>query len=208
LGRKIGVKLLAFVSFLNNNIACQNIYMYNSLAVFCGSKLGKNPNYEADAKALGKWMATHNITLIYGGGSVGIMGAIANSVMDNGGEVKGVIPKVLLEWEQEHNNISELHVVEDMHIRKKMMYEMCDAAVILPGGHGTLDELFEMLTWNTLKIHSKKIFLLNTDGYYQHLIAHIEHMTKEGFLYENWRERLIVADSVEFIFDFLDGDKN
>jgi len=182
--------------------------MYNSLAVFCGSKLGKNPNYESDAKALGKWMATHNITLIYGGGSVGIMGAIANSVMDNGGEVKGVIPKVLLEWEQEHNNISELHVVEDMHIRKKMMYEMCDAAVILPGGHGTLDELFEMLTWNTLKIHSKKIFLLNTDGYYQHLIAHIEHMTKEGFLYENWRERLIVADSVEFIFDFLDGDKN
>ncbi|MFY7901073.1 MAG: TIGR00730 family Rossman fold protein [Chitinophagaceae bacterium] len=182
--------------------------MYKSLAVFCGSKLGKNVLYESDAIELGKWMAKNNIQLVYGGGSVGIMGAIANSIMDNGGEVIGVIPEVLLEWEQQHNNITTLHVVEDMHIRKKMMYEMCDAAIILPGGHGTLDELFEMLTWNTLKIHTKKIFLLNSAGYYRHLIAHIEHMAQEGFLYENWRERLIVADSVEFIFDFLNGDKS
>ncbi len=173
------------------------------IAVFCGSKDGNNPVFQADASRLGKLMATHGITLIYGGGNKGLMGAVANGVMDNGGKVIGVIPEVLLEWEHQHEGITELHVVKDMHIRKKMMYELCDAAIVLPGGNGTLDELFEMLTWNTLNIHNKKIILLNTAGYYKHLIAHVEQMTAEGFLYEDWRDRLIIASSTDEAIAFF-----
>jgi uncharacterized protein (TIGR00730 family) len=168
-----------------------------SIAVFCGSKAGANLLYEEHAKALGKLMAERNILLIYGGGNKGLMGAIANAVMEHNGKVTGVIPKVLLEWEAQHEGITELIVVDDMHTRKRKLYELCDAAVILPGGNGTLDELFEMLTWNNLNIHNKKIVLLNTAGYYDHLIAHIETMTEQGFLYSDWRERLIVCDDAE-----------
>lgn len=174
------------------------------IAVFCGSKNGNNPLFQADASRLGKLMAAKDITLIYGGGNKGLMGAVANAVMDNDGKAIGVIPEVLLEWEHQHDGITELHVVKDMHIRKKMMYELCDAAIVLPGGNGTLDELFEMLTWNTLNIHNKKIILLNTAGYYQHLVAHIEQMAEEGFLYENWHERLIVVDSADEAIAFFD----
>ena len=173
------------------------------VAVFCGSKNGNNPLFVADASRLGRLMAEKKITLIYGGGNKGLMGAIANAVMEHGGKAIGVIPEVLLEWEHQHEGITELHVVKDMHIRKKMMYELCDAAIVLPGGNGTLDELFEMLTWNTLNIHNKKIILLNSAGYYESLIDHIEKMTAEGFLYEDWRKRLIVADSVNEALTFF-----
>lgn len=169
----------------------------NSIAVFCGSRSGANPLYEAHAVALGNLMAAQQITLIYGGGNKGLMGAVANAVMDNGGKVIGVIPKVLIEWEAQHEGITELRVVEDMHVRKRMLYELCDAAVILPGGNGTLDELYEMITWNNLKIHNKKIILLNTAGFYDHLISHMDRMAGEGFLYGDWRERLIVCDNPE-----------
>ena len=164
-----------------------------SFAVFCGSKAGNNPLFEEHAAVLGRIMAADNITLVYGGGNKGLMGTIANSVMDNGGKVIGVIPKVLLEWEAHHKGLPDLRVVADMHVRKKMMYELCDAAIVLPGGNGTLDELFEMLTWNTLNIHDKKIVLMNSDGYYDNLIAHIDTMFDQGFLYEEWRNRLIVC---------------
>ncbi len=180
--------------------------MINSLAVFCGSKSGVNPLYLKHTHILGQMMAARNIRLVYGGGSVGLMGAIADSVMQNGGEVVGIIPELLLAWEQDHKNITELKVVPDMHVRKRMMYDFCDAAVVLPGGNGTLDELFEMLTWNTLKIHSKKIFLLNTAGFYDTLIAHIINMQQTGFLYDNWQNRLIVCDTPDAIFAFLDAD--
>lgn len=168
-----------------------------SIAVFCGSKAGANSLYEQHAKALGKLMAEKDITLVYGGGNKGLMGAVANAAMEGGGKVIGVIPKILLEWEAQHEGITELRVVEDMHVRKKMIYESGDAAIILAGGNGTLDELFEMLTWNTLNIHNKKIVLLNSAGFYNHLIGHIETMEKEGFLYSNWRERLIVCKDPE-----------
>jgi len=180
----------------------------NSIAVFCGSRSGEHPLFVGHATAVGKAMAERNITLIYGGGRVGIMGAVANGVMENGGSVTGVLPELLLEWEQAHHTITQLHIVADMHVRKKMMYELCDAALILPGGYGTLDELFEMLTWNTLKIHEKKIILLNTAGFYDHLLAHIQHMQQQQFLYEDWRERIIVCDTPEAIFAFLDANRN
>ena len=165
------------------------------IAVFCGSKSGSDLLFEQDAKALGRLMAERNITLVYGGGNKGLMGAVANSVMEGGGKVIGVIPELLLAWEHQHEGITELHVVSDMHTRKKMMYDLCDMAVVLPGGNGTLDELFEMLTWNSLQIHIKNIILLNTAGFYDTLVTHLQAMWQKGFLYENWQERLLVYDT-------------
>lgn len=155
-----------------------------SLAVFCGSKKGANPVYAEHANALGQLMATNNIRLVYGGGSAGLMGVIADSVMEHGGHVTGIIPKVLVEWEVQHTRITELIVSDDMHVRKKALYNLCDAALILPGGFGTLDELFEIVTWNQLAIHDKPVFILNSGNFYEHLILHIQKMSTEGFLYE------------------------
>ena len=177
--------------------------MVQSVAVFCGSKTGATPLYLNDAENLGKLLAVNNIQLIYGGGNKGLMGGVANAVLNNGGKVTDIIPKLLIEWEHGHDNLTEMHIVDDMHIRKRMMYEMCGAAVILPGGYGTLDEMFEMLTWNTLKIHAKKIILLNTAGFYDHLMEHIRKMTTEEFLYENWEERITVCGNAEEVIASL-----
>ncbi|MGZ8550909.1 MAG: LOG family protein [Chitinophagaceae bacterium] len=175
----------------------------HSLAVFCGSKNGNNPLYKQHTVQLGKLLAKHSITLVYGGGNVGIMGVVADEVMNNGGKVIGVIPKVLVEWERQHTGISELFVVDDMHVRKKKMYDLCDAAIILPGGFGTLDELFEMITWNQLSIHDKMIFILNSGGFYDHLIAHIRQMQEESFLYEEAQKRIIIINSPDELIDHL-----
>jgi uncharacterized protein (TIGR00730 family) len=115
-------------------------------------------------------------------------------VLLNGGKVIGVIPQVLVDWEREHKSLSELLVVDNMHTRKKKMYDLCDAAVILAGGFGTLDEFFEMVTWNQLSIHDKRIFIINSGGFYNHLIGHINQMQQEEFLYEAARERLTVLN--------------
>ncbi|MCZ2223130.1 MAG: TIGR00730 family Rossman fold protein [Chitinophagales bacterium] len=175
---------------------------FKSVAVFCGSKMGNNPLFMQHAKELGKLLAQHNITMIYGGGKVGIMGAIADEMMQNNGTVIGVIPELLVEWEQQHTGITKSHVVKDMHIRKKMMYELSDAAIILPGGYGTMDEMFEVTTWNNLKIHEKKLIILNTAGFYNHLVAHIKTMSEQGFLYDDWEKRIIVVDNPQVIFSF------
>ena len=164
-----------------------------SLAVFCGSKKGNNPLYTQHAVRLGELMAEYNVKLIYGGGSAGIMGCIADSVMSHGGSVTGIIPKMLVEWERQHHGITELIVSDDMHVRKKTIYGLCDAALILPGGFGTLDELFEIITWNQLSIHDKQIFILNTDGFYDHLIRHIQKMREEEFLYEKVDQSVIIV---------------
>lgn len=169
----------------------------NSLAIFCGSKAGNNKLFHEDATALGKILADNNIMMIYGGGKNGLMGVVADSVMQHGGTVKGVIPQFLNKWEHQHENISELLIVEDMHHRKRMMYDLCDAAIILPGGFGTLDELFEMLTWNQLSIHDKKIFILNTGGFYDHLLAHLKKLSEVGFLYGKLEEQITVLNEPE-----------
>lgn len=177
----------------------------NSLAVFCGSKKGNNPLYSQQAAELGKILAQKNIMLIYGGGKVGIMGSLADAVIENGGKAIGVIPHRLVEWEHQHDGLTELMVVEDMHTRKKRMYELCDAALVLPGGFGTLDEFFEMLTWNQLAIHNKSIFILNTAGFFNHLVQHIKKLEKEGFLYDTLYERVIVIDSPESLLDHVEA---
>jgi uncharacterized protein (TIGR00730 family) len=174
-----------------------------SLAVFCGSKNGNNPIYLQHAMEVGRLLAQHNITLIYGGGNVGIMGTLADAVMNNGGKVVGIIPKVLLEWEREHGNITELIVSDDMHARKKSLYEMCDAALILPGGFGTMDELFEILTWNQLSIHDKKIFIMNSARFYDHILAHIKQMEEQGFLYENAKDKIRVITEPQQLIKYL-----
>jgi len=172
-----------------------------SLAVFCGSKTGDNPMYIAHAKQTGYILAEKNITLVYGGSNKGIMGAVANAVLEKKGKVIGVIPKVLVDWEHQHLGLTELHEVADMHVRKALLYEKCDAALILPGGYGTLDEFFEMLTWNQLSIHNKKIFVLNTAGFYNHLIAHMKRLEEEGFLYETVIEKMnIINEPSEMVF--------
>jgi uncharacterized protein (TIGR00730 family) len=172
-----------------------------SVVAFCGSKMGRNPLFAQHAAELGKLIAVLDLKLVYGGGKVGLMGVIADAVLMHGGRVMGVIPKVLTELEHQHPGLTELAIVPDMHTRKKMMYEMCDAAIALPGGFGTMDEFFEMLTWNQLKIHDKKIYVLNSDGYYNHLIHHLKQMEKEDFLYEDIEERIIFCDTPVEIFN-------
>ena len=175
----------------------------NSLAVFCGSKNGNNPVYINHAKELGNLLAKKNITLIYGGGSTGIMGAVADAMMENGGKVIGIITKKLVDWEHQHKGITDLSVVDDMHIRKQRMYDLCDAAIILPGGVGTLDEFFEMVTWNQLSIHDKKIYILNSDNFFEFLLKHIQQMEKQGFLYESVLARITVLDEPEQLLQYL-----
>src|SRR2546423_9668862 len=155
----------------------------NKIAIFCGSKLGNNELYTQHAVKLAEILARYKKELIYGGGKKGLMGIVADTVMAKGGIVRGVIPQILVEWEHQHDNISELVVVEDMHIRKRKMYELCDAAIILPGGFGTLDELFEIVTWNQLSIHDKKVFILNSGGFFHHMLQHILFLSQQGFLY-------------------------
>ncbi|MBX3252737.1 MAG: TIGR00730 family Rossman fold protein [Chitinophagaceae bacterium] len=174
-----------------------------SIAVFCGSKPGLHPRYMQDAIQLGAGIARANINIIYGGGNKGIMGAIANAALAENGTVTGVIPEILVEWEQQHNGLTKLIVTGTMHQRKKLLYELCDAAAILPGGYGTLDELFEMLTWNQLNIHRKKIFILNTNGYYDHLHQHLEKMEAEGFLYTDVENRILFCNTPQQLIDHL-----
>lgn len=173
-----------------------------SLAVFCGSKSGSDAIYLQHAEQLGKLLAEKKITMIYGGGGKGLMGSIADAVMKYKGKVVGIIPQGLVDKEHQHKNITELTVVDDMHNRKKKIYELCDAAMILPGGFGTLDELFEILTWNQLSIHDKTIFILNSAGFYDHLIQHIFQLERNGFLYDPVEEIKILSKP-EDILDYL-----
>jgi hypothetical protein len=154
-----------------------------SVAVFCGSHSGKNPIFAQHVRELGKLLAMLKVKLVYGGGQKGLMGILADSVLEHDGKIMGIIPELLIEWEAQHQGLSELAVVPDMHSRKKMIYDRSDVVIVLPGGFGTMDEFFEILTWNQLKIHHKKIYILNSDGFYDYLLKHLQIMAKEGFLY-------------------------
>lgn len=183
------------------------LYVYamkiNAVTVFCGSKPGTDPSYVQEAQNLGKVLANTSIIMVYGGGNKGIMGTIANACLAAGGKVIGIIPKVLLEWEAQHTGLTELIVTESMHARKLLLYERCDAAIVLPGGMGTMDELFELLTWNNLGIHEKKVFVVNTNGYYNALIQLLDTMEQQGFMYDQWRSRLHVYETVEELMGAL-----
>jgi uncharacterized protein (TIGR00730 family) len=166
-----------------------------AVAVFCGSKFGSDPVYASDAATLAKELALTGFDIVYGGSKKGIMGEIANSALANGASVTGVIPSMLLAWEHEHESLTKLIITKDMHERKRTMYEMGIAGIVLPGGFGTLDEMFEMLTWNQLSIHDKKIYILNSGGFYDHLIKHMELLADNGFLYDPLWNRINTFDT-------------
>ena len=179
-----------------------------SLTVFCGSKNGNDPLFCEHAKQVGKLLAKNNIALIYGGGNKGIMGAVANSVLENNGKVIGIMPRLLAVPEHQHDGVTEMIEVEDMHIRKKLLYEKCDAALVLPGGFGTMDEFFEMLTWNQLDIHNKKIFVMNTSGFYDDLITFLNKAEEGGFLYSDIHQYLQVISSPGELENELTGKES
>ncbi len=153
-----------------------------SICVYCGSSFGASPDYADAARALAKAMVDDNIALVYGGGNVGLMGVIADEVMRLGGEATGVIPSALMEKEVGHRTLTRLHVVKDMHERKAMMAELSEGFIAMPGGIGTLEELFEVLTWSQLGFHNKPIGLLNVQGFYDDLIRFMQHLVTQGFL--------------------------
>lgn len=167
------------------------------ISVFCGSSSGVEAIFIEQATLLGKTLAHKGYGIVYGGARVGLMGAVANGALNEGGEVIGVIPGFLQQKELEHKQLSQIHIVETMHERKAMMNELCDAIIALPGGYGTLEELFEMLTWGQLALHKKPVALLNVEGYYDPLVAMTEKMIEKGFLKEEYRDLLIVDDNIE-----------
>ena len=156
--------------------------MIRSIAVYCGASHGAAPVYADAAQALGRALAARGIQLVYGGGKVGLMGVIADEVLRCGGTVIGVIPRALMDKEVGHLGLTRLHVVRDMHERKALMAGQADAFIAMPGGLGTLEELFEMLTWSQLEIHAKPIGLLNANAYYDGLLEFVRHMSAEGFV--------------------------
>lgn len=176
-----------------------------SVTVFCGSKSGNQSGFTNQATALGNALGEKGIQLVYGGGGKGMMGAIANAVLAKKGKVLGIMPKLLLEWEAHHEGLTELIVTETMHERKKILYDRADVAIVLPGGMGTMDELFEMLTWNNLNIHQKKVIILNWEGFYTPLIALMDHMHAEGFMYDDWKNRIHIAKDAVAVMDMINA---
>ena len=167
-----------------------------SICVFCGSRPGVRPAYRAAAEFLGKTLAERGLELVYGGGNVGLMGAVADACLAAGGKVVGVIPRALMEWEVGHEGLSRLEVVDSMHTRKARMAELADGFIALPGGLGTFEELFEILTWAQLGFHNKPTALLNVEAYYQPLIQLMDRGVGEGFMKAENRGLLLVEDNV------------
>jgi uncharacterized protein (TIGR00730 family) len=173
------------------------------LAVYCGANAGKNPAYAEITILLGKTMAARGLDLVYGGGRLGLMGVIADTVLAEGGRVHGVIPEMLKDLEVAHKGVTELHIVQNMHERKAKMTDLTDAFVALPGGIGTMDELFEAWSWNALGYHNKPFAILNVAGYWDSLIAFLDTMTEQGFVSTERRKNLIIADNIDDCLDRL-----
>ena len=167
---------------------------FRALAVFCGSRAGHRPEYAAAARTLGTLLAARGIELVYGGGSVGMMGILARATLEAGGSVTGVIPDSLVQREVGQAGLTRLHVVDSMHERKAMMAELSDGFVALPGGYGTLEEYFEVLTWAQLRFHAKPVGLLDVAGFFQPMVALFDHMVTEGFVSDPHRA-LALADA-------------
>ncbi|HEX4344647.1 MAG TPA: TIGR00730 family Rossman fold protein [Solirubrobacteraceae bacterium] len=175
------------------------------IVVFCGSSPGRRPAYVAAAQSLGRLLAARGIGVVYGGASIGLMGALADSALAAGGEVIGVIPSGLFPAEIPHAGLTEQHVVTTMHERKALMAELSDAVIALPGGTGTLDELFEMFTWSQLGLHRQPIGLLDVEGYWQPLLAFMDHMAQERFIAAEHRDTLLVESDPASLLERLES---
>ncbi len=177
--------------------------MLKTVCVYCGSNFGSRPVYVQAARALAVALAERKIDLVYGGAGVGLMGALADAMLSAGGRVIGVMPQHMVDREIAHKGLTELHIVQSMHERKAMMADLADGFVALPGGLGTLEELFEVWTWGMLGLHQKPCGLLNTHGYYARLIEFLDASVKEGFVREQYRSILTVADDPRTLLDAL-----
>ncbi len=181
-----------------SRIDLANTYFYfmNRIAIFCGSKMGNDPAYATATKELVKEVVSKGIEIVYGGGDVGLMGVVAETVLENGGTITGVIPDKLYEMEVAHTGITKLYRVRDMHERKALMADLSDGFIALPGGVGTLEEMTEVMTWAQIGYHAKPCAFLNTNDYYDHFIAFFDHMEEQGFLYKSLHEQAIVESDV------------
>lgn len=177
--------------------------MSKKILVYCGSSKGHNEIYEQEAKRLVHGLKRYDCELIFGAGSVGIMGVLADEYLKIGGHCVGVIPSFMEPWEVKHTGIQECFITESMHARKQLMANRADGVIALPGGFGTLDELFEMLTWKQLDLHQMPISILNTNGYYDHLLAQMQHMVDEGFLKVPNLEALQVEQDPDVLIDWM-----
>src|ERR1700677_4025216 len=177
--------------------------MVRNIAVFCASTNGGHPAYKDAAEELGRTLARHNFGLVYGGAKVGLMLAVAEAALAANGSVIGVIPEVLVDLEVAHYGLTELHVTSTMHTRKALMGERSDAFIVLPGGFGTFEELFEVLAWETIGIHNKPVVLLTTNRFYDGMLSFIDHCTNEVMMTPRKREIVLVANTVDEIFSIL-----
>jgi len=178
-----------------------------SVCVFCGASAGTNPAYREAAIALGRTLAERKLTLVYGGGAVGLMGIVADAALAAGGEVIGIIPESLRNLEIGHNGLTRLEVVDGMHARKARMAELSDAFIALPGGLGTLEELFEVWTWGQLGYHAKPLGLMDVNGFYNKLTGFLDHLVGEGFVRGQHRDMLQISQSPSDLLDILDAWK-
>ena len=174
-----------------------------AVCVYCGSKAGKHPVHAERAATLGTRLANENLALVYGGGNVGLMGVLADAALAAGGEVIGVIPEQLVGWEVAHRGLSRLEIVANMHERKARMFDLSDGFIALPGGFGTLDEMFEMLTWRQLGLGDKPCAFLDVDGFYAPLIAMMDRMVDEGFLRAEHRRDLWHGEDIETLLGWM-----
>jgi uncharacterized protein (TIGR00730 family) len=177
----------------------------SSICVFCGSNAGADPAYLEAAEAVGRRLAQRGVRVVYGGGKVGMMGAVADAVRDEGGDVIGVIPQAIVDLEIGHDGLDDLRVVGSMHERKALMAELSDAFIALPGGIGTLEELFEVYTWAQLGIHAKPLGLLDVAGYFRPLVAFLDHAVQERFLRPETRTLLAVSDDLDDLLAALEA---
>jgi len=176
----------------------------NSICVFCGSHVGEKKEYLEAASQLGKTLAEKKIKLVYGGADVGLMGMVANSCLQNGGKVTGVMPRNLVNMEVAHSRLTELKIVESMHERKALMAELADGFISLPGGIGTLEETLEVLTWSQLGLHSKPIGLLNIQGYYDQLYSFLKHVVDQGFMRSDHLTMLLIDTQEQHLVSKLE----
>ena len=174
-----------------------------SICVYCGSNAGSKPIYAQRAAELGRRLAADGLRLVYGGGNVGLMGTVANAVLEAGGEVTGVIPQQLADWEVAHRGLTKLEIVGSMHERKARMFELADGFVTLPGGFGTMEEIFEMLTWRQLGIGNKPCAFLDMDGFYAPLIGMIDRMVDERFLHPAQRQDLWYGEDIDRMLGWM-----
>ena len=174
-----------------------------TLCVYCGSNAGNDPAYAALARALGTRFASDGIALVYGGGNVGLMGIVADAVLEHGGEVIGVIPQQLVDWEVAHKGVTRLEIVDSMHTRKQRMFELSDGFVALPGGFGTLDEMFEMLTWRQLGLGRKSCAFLDANDFWQPLMTMLDTMVRERFLHPEQRQDMWHGGDIDALFAWM-----